>query len=104
MRNVKWTTFFYAAFTIASLLVGGTFAVATIRGDIKLNGDREQVHYVATNHKIDSIQHDNKIEFRDIWKAIKAIDSPIVRKPVYVTERLVNGKLILIPDRIKKNY
>ncbi len=107
MKNVRWTTFWYAAFTAISLVITGTLGVASIRGDIKTLAITEQSHYVSTNHKIDSLQHDNNIEFKDIWKAIRANDSikqaiRVVyknrpRSNSYVTERWINGKLVLIP-------
>lgn len=108
MRNVRWTTFGYFAFAVASLLVGGAFGVAEIKGDIKDTKIEGKEHYIAINHKLDSIQHDNSIEFKDIWKAIKGIDTSKNTKTIikylpakkskgeFFTERWINGKLYLL--------
>lgn len=96
MGNVKWVTFWNAAFIVASLLTGGAFGVAAIRDDIKNTGNTEQKHFVFTNHKIDSIQHDNSVSFDDIWKEIKAIEDKKT-KPFafgnYTQHRDGNGNL-----------
>lgn len=109
MGNVRWVTFGYAAFAMASILIGGAFGVAEIKADIKDTKSEGREHYVNINHKLDSIQHDNKIEFRDIWNAIKGIDSSknervIVKympakkpKGEFFTQKWVNGKLYMVP-------
>lgn len=108
MRNVKWTTFWYCAGTIASLLVGGTFGVAAIKGDIKTSSETEERHYVATNHKIDSLNHDTKIELSNVWAAINNLpptkNTTIIKKTIapkgtvgLFTARYVDGKLGFFP-------
>lgn len=110
MRNVKWSTFWFmllAAIPIISSVFAG---VSILRGDIRTSSETEQRHYVATNHKIDSIQHDNKGEFSSLWDAIKAIDTSrqkgsvrtvyLRQKPVTMglfTQRIINGQRVFVP-------
>lgn len=112
MRNVKWVTFGYAAFAVASLLIGGAFGVAAIKSDIKDTQTQSKEYYVATNHKMDSIQHDNRTEISNIWSAIKALQPEKETKTIvkylpakkpkgsFFTQKWINGKLFMIPVEI----
>lgn len=95
MRNVKWTTALYSAVSAGSILIAMCGMYYGLKGDIKDNKvtshEELTAAVVSINRKQDSLQHINDNNFRDIWNVIK--------NPSMVTERKVNGRLVLIPAR-----
>jgi hypothetical protein len=98
MRNVKWTTFWYCAGTIASLLVGGTFGVAAIRGDIKDSRTVAHNENVTLKHYVDSLHHDDAVDLGELRAAINNIP-PIKNTTIYKTTAIPKGAIGLFTAR-----
>lgn len=100
MSKVKWVTFWYFAASVGSLLVGGAFGVAAIKGDIlqSRQDSKDQIVsvYNRLDKKIDSAQYKNDLQFQAIWNELKNKTGKF-QGMGYFTERYVNGKLVLIP-------
>lgn len=70
MKNVRWTTALYTAVSAASILLAIAGVYYGLKGDIKDTRTETKELFVAVNHKLDSIQHDNTIEFKNIWNEL----------------------------------
>ncbi len=95
LKGVTIAQIFNMIFIVGSLSVGGAFGVAAIRGDITANAVTEQIHHIETKHSIDSMKNDMSA----IWSEIRMLEKRPVHNSSYsnVTERYINGKLVLIP-------
>lgn len=106
MTKLQGRLIVWIVMCIIPLIVSGTAGVMAIRGDIKDGRQQSHTENVSLKRYVDSLHHDNKIEFKDLWKAIKSIDSPSQTKVIYrnkpthqgyFTELWVNDKLVRIP-------
>lgn len=108
MKDVKWTTNLYIVGSLGTVLLAVAGMYYGLKDDNKTSRQIEQVHYVATNHKIDSINHDTKIELANLRNDISNLPQPknttiiktnIVPKGTVglFTARYVDGKLGFFP-------
>ena len=107
MRNVRWTTALYIAVSAASVLLAIAGVYYGLKSDIKDGRTETRELFLATNHKLDSVQHDNSINFQQVWEEIKDLKenksltikyhAPAPKNNSLFTERYINGKLTFIP-------
>lgn len=102
MRNVRWTTALYVAVSAAGVIISIAGVYYGLKSDIKDGRNETRALFLATNHKLDSVQHDNSINFQQIWKEIgdlKESKSAKSKPGALFTEKYINGHLTFIPVR-----